>query len=47
MQEHHLGDVHDFVKYALLGSLSEQLGLWLGVNSYRTRTEPTRPTSWT
>lgn len=40
MQEHYLGDVHDFVKYALLRSLSEQLGLRLGVNFYRTRTEP-------
>ena len=40
MQEHYLGDVHDFVKYALLRSLSEQLGLRLGVNWYHTRTEP-------
>ena len=39
MQEHYLGDVHDFVKYALLRSLSEQLGLRLGVNWYHTRTE--------
>ena len=40
MQEHYLGDVHDFMKYALLRSLSEQLELRLGVNWYHTRTEP-------
>ncbi len=40
MQEHYLGDVHDFVKYAFLRSLAEQLDLRLGVNWYHTRTEP-------
>ena len=40
MQEHYLGDVHDFVKYAFLRSLSEQLGWRLGVNWYHTRTDP-------
>ncbi len=40
MKEYYLGDVHDLVKYALLRYLSEQLGLKLGVNWYRTLTEP-------
>ena len=35
-----VGDVHDFVKYALLRSLSKQLGLRRGGNWYHTRTEP-------
>ena len=36
MQERYLGDVHDFVKYALLRFLRDALGLRIGVNWYLT-----------
>lgn len=35
MQERYLGDVHDFVKYALLRFLHDALGLRIGVNWYK------------
>lgn len=36
MQERYLGDSHDYIKYALLRHLSNDLGLRLGVNWYLT-----------
>lgn len=39
MQERYLGDSHDFIKYALLRHLSDELDLQIGVNWYLTRPE--------
>ena len=36
MQERYLGDVHDFMKYALLRHLHERTGLAIGLNWYLT-----------
>ncbi|QIG54506.1 hypothetical protein G6N82_10400 [Altererythrobacter sp. BO-6] len=39
MQERYLGDSHDFIKYALLRQLNDDLSLRLGVNWYLARPE--------
>ena len=44
MQERYLGDVHDYVKYAILRAWAEETGCRIGVNWYLTKPDDVDPT---